>query len=184
MQAMSTSMIEYAYRNVNKIPRDSTLTDYVKQVPTFEYYDFIPQYISNSPMELYGSSYASLLDVLRYTNFSGAERIIKDNQVPDNTAEVTKVMGTDKGILFDLLDGRRLAGSIKEFKPLSNEELRLVDKTAPDIRVTLLDMNDNVWVLCLQMGWIPTGIVSGSHFFRSLLLFFLLHFLQTEIILH
>ncbi len=144
MQAMSTSMIEYAYRNVNKIPRDSTLTDYVKQVPTFEYYDFIPQYISNSPMELYGSSYASLLDVLRYTNFSGAERIIKDNQVPDNTAEVTKVMGTDKGILFDLLAGRRLAGSIKEFKPLSNEELCLVDKTAPDIRATLLDMNDKL----------------------------------------
>lgn len=144
IQAMSPSIIEYAYRSVNKIPRDSVLTDYVKQVPTFEYYDFIPQYISNTPIELYSSSYAHLLDALRYTNFSGVERENKENKVPDNTAEVVKVMGTDKGLLFDLLAGRRLASSIKEFKPLNDEELQLADKTAPDIRVALLDMNDKL----------------------------------------
>lgn len=143
-QAMSPSMIEYAYRNVNKIPRDSVLTDYVKQVPSFDYYDFVPQYISNSPLELYSNSYAYLLDALRYTNFSGAERVIKEEQIPDNTAEIAQVMGTEKGILFDMLAGRRLAASIKEFKPLSEEELQLADQSAPAIRTALLEMNEKL----------------------------------------
>lgn len=143
-QAMSPSMIEYAYRNVNKIPRDSVLTDYVKQVPSFDYYDFVPQYISNSPLELYSNSYAYLLDALRYTNFSGAERVLKEEQIPDNTAEIAQVMGTDKGILFDMLAGRRLAASIKEFKPLSEEELQLADQSAPAIRTALLEMNEKL----------------------------------------
>lgn len=143
-QAMSPSMIEYAYRNVHKIPRDSVLTDYVKQVPTFDYYDFVPQYISNSPLELYSNSYAYLLDALRYTNFSGAERVLKEEQIPDNTAEIAQVMGTDKGILFDMLAGRRLAASIKEFKPLSEDDLQKADQTAPDIRTALLEMNEKL----------------------------------------
>ena len=143
-QAMSPSMIEYAYRSVNKIPRDSVLVDYVKPIPTFDYYDFIPQYISNSPLELYRNSYAYLLDALRYTNFRGEKQATEEEKVPDNTADIAKVMGTDKGILFDMLAGRRLAASIKEFKPLDEKELQLAEQTVPEIRSALLDMNDKL----------------------------------------
>ena len=102
-QAMSPSMIEYAYRSVNKIPRASVLVDYVKPIPTFDYYDFNPQYISNSPLELYSNSYAYLLDALRYTNFRGEKQATEEEKVPDNTADIAKVMGTAKGILIDML---------------------------------------------------------------------------------
>lgn len=130
-QAMSPSMIEYAYRSVNKIPRDSVLVDYVKPIPTFDYYDFIPQYISNSPLELYSNSYAYLLDALRYTNFRGEKQATEEGKVPDNTADIAKVMGTDKGILFEMLAGRRLAASIKEFKPLDEKSCNWPNKRYP-----------------------------------------------------
>ena len=44
-----SGMMEYAYRTVNQFPRDSVIPKDKKVIPTIEYYDFIPELISNDP---------------------------------------------------------------------------------------------------------------------------------------
>lgn len=142
---INPSMIEYSYRQLNKIPRDSVLTDYVKPIPTKSYFSFLPELISNDSYFLYDGSFAYLMRNLQYANFTGKElKLGKDEPLPDNTADIAAVMGTNKGILFELLAGQRIASSIQEFKPLSEVELAKADKLDPAIKATLIDMNNTL----------------------------------------
>lgn len=138
-----TNMTEYAYRTVNKIPRDSVMTDYKKVVPTIEYYNFIPELVCNNPFMLYDGTSIYLISYIQYANFTGEERTVK-GEVPDNTADLVKVMGTDKGTLFDLLAAQRLAKPIKEFQPLSDEEITEAGKISPVFREAFAQMNNKV----------------------------------------
>ena len=142
---MNPSIIEYSYRQVNKIPRDSVLTDYVKPIPTKSYFSFLPELISNDSYFLYDGSFAYLMRNLQYANFTGKElKLGKDEPLPDNTADIAEVMGTNEGVLFELLAGQRIASSIQEFKPLSEVELAKADKLDPAIKATLIDMNNTL----------------------------------------
>lgn len=142
---MNPSIIEYYYRQLNNIPRDSVLTDYIKPIPTKSYYSFLPELISNDSYFLYDGNSAYLLKNLQYANLTGKERIFKkDEPLPDNTADIAELMGTDQGILFELLAAQRIAGSIQEFKPLSDVELSKADKLDPAIKAVLVDMNDKL----------------------------------------
>lgn len=143
-QLLSISgMTEYAYRTVNQIPRDSVIPKDKKVMPAMEYYDFIPELVSNDPYLLYDGSFTYLISYLQYTNFTGAERAAGE-KAPDNTADLIKAMGTDKGILFDLLAAQRLAKPIKEFRPLSDEEIAQAGKISPVIQDALTLMNNKV----------------------------------------
>ena len=143
-QLLSISgMMEYAYRTINQIPRDSLIPKDKKVIPAMEYYDFIPELVSNDPYLLYDGSFTYLISYLQYTNFTGAERVA-GKEAPDNTADLIKVMGTDKGILFDLLTAQRLAKPIKEFRPLSDEEIAQAGKISPVIQDALTLMNNKV----------------------------------------
>ena len=143
-QLLSISgMMEYAYRTINQIPRNSLIPKDKKVIPAMEYYDFIPELVSNDPYLLYDGSFTYLISYLQYTNFTGAERVA-GKEAPDNTADLIKVMGTDKGILFDLLTAQRLAKPIKEFRPLSDEEIAQAGKISPVIQDALTLMNNKV----------------------------------------
>lgn len=143
-QLMGDYILEYAYRRKNKIPRDSAATGFVQPVLTAGYYDFIPKLVPNTPMALYAQGYTGILRALQYTNFSGKPLFSTTQQFPDNTQSLIEVMGTDKGILFDLLAVQRLTRPIKEFQPLTNEELATIDKMSPEIKKAVLVMNDKV----------------------------------------
>lgn len=138
-----SGMTEYAYRTVNQIPRDSVIPKDKKVIPTIEYYDFIPELVSNDPYLLYDGSFTYLISYLQYTNFTGEDRAAGE-KAPDNTADLIKVMGTDNGILFDLLAAQRLSKPIKEFRPLSDEELAQAGKISPVIQEALTLMNNKV----------------------------------------
>lgn len=138
-----SGMTEYAYRTVNQIPRDSVIPKDKKVIPTIEYYDFIPELVSNDPYLLYDGSFTYLISYLQYTNFTGEDRAAGE-KAPDNTADLIKVMGTDNGILFDLLAAQRLSKPIKEFRPLSDEELAQAGKISPVIQEVLTLMNNKV----------------------------------------
>ena len=138
-----SGMMEYAYRTVNQIPRDSVIPKDKKVIPAIEYYDFIPELISNDPYLLYDGSFTYLISYLQYTNFTGEDRAAGE-KAPDNTADLIKVMGTDNGILFDLLAAQRLSQPIKEFRPLSDEEIAQAGKISPVIQEALTQMNNKV----------------------------------------
>lgn len=146
-QLLSVSwMTEYAYRTVNQIPRDSVIPEDKKVKPTIEYYDFIPELVSNDPYLLYDGSFTYLISNLQYTNFTG-ENNATGEQTYDNTADLIKIMGTDKGILFDLLAAQRLSKPIKEFRPLSDEEIALAGKISPVIQEAFTQMNNKLKLL-------------------------------------
>ncbi len=138
-----SGMMEYAYRTVNQFPRDSVIPKDKKVIPTIEYYDFIPELISNDPYLLYDGSFTYLISYLQYTNFTGEDRAAGE-KAPDNTADLIKIMGTDNGILFDLLAAQRLSQPIKEFRPLSDEEIAQAGKISPVIQEALTQMNNKV----------------------------------------
>ena len=138
-----SGMMEYAYRTVNQFPRDSVIPKDKKVIPTIEYYDFIPELISNDPYLLYDGSFTYLISYLQYTNFTGEDRAAGE-KAPDNPADVIKVMGPDNGILFDLLAAQRLSQPIKEFRPLSDEEIAQAGKISPVIQEALTQMNNKV----------------------------------------
>lgn len=142
---LSYGRIEYAYRQVNKIPKDSVLTDYVKPLPSKDYFDFLPELLPNDSYFVYNGSAAYLLESLRYTNFTGKEiKRENDEALPDNTADIVRIMGTDKGFLFEMLAGQRLASSIREFTPLSNQQLAKADKLNPILQKAIIGMNDKL----------------------------------------
>lgn len=139
------SRIEYAYRQVNKISRDSVLTDYVKPTPSKDYFDFVPELLPNDSYFIYNGNAAYLLQSLRYTNFTGKEfKPENDQPFPDNTADIVRIMGTDKGFLFDMLAAQRLASSISEFTPLSEKDLAKVETLNPILQKALIEMNDKL----------------------------------------
>lgn len=138
-----TGMTEYAYRKAHQIPRDSVIPKDKKVIPGIAYYDFIPELVSNDPYLLYDGTFTYLISYIQYANFTGEERTDKDN-LPDNTAELAKLMGTDKGTLFDLLAAQRLAKPIKEFQPLSDEQIAEAGAISPAFQEAFVLMNNKV----------------------------------------
>lgn len=53
-------------------------------------------------------------------------------------------MGTDKGTLFDLLAAQRLSKPIKEFHPLSDEQIAQAGKISPVFQEAFVLMNNKV----------------------------------------
>lgn len=143
-QLMGTYILEYAYRKMNNIPRDSAATGFVKPEITAVYYDFIPKFIPNSPLALYCSELTYLIRSLQYTNLSGKPLPEGLKEFPDNTADIAKLMGTNKGFLFDLIAAQKLARPIQEFQPLSDEQLAEATKISPVIKDILSDMNNKL----------------------------------------
>ncbi|WP_195375138.1 MULTISPECIES: TlpA disulfide reductase family protein [Parabacteroides] len=144
MQLMGYYVLEYAYRRANNIPRDSAAVGFVQPVITAEYYDFVPRLVPNDPIGLYASYYSNIIRSLQYANISGQPLPEGIKEFPDNTADLAKLMGTDKGILFDLIAAQRLARPIQEFKPLTDEELTQADKISPVIKNILATMNNKL----------------------------------------
>ena len=143
-QLMGTYILEYAYRKMNNIPRDSAATGFVKPEITAVYYDFIPKFIPNSPLALYCSELTYLIRSLQYTNLSGKPLPEGLKEFPDNTADIAKLMGTNKGFLFDLIAAQKLARPIQEFQPLSDEQLAEATKISPVIKDIISDMNNKL----------------------------------------
>lgn len=143
-QLLGTYLIEYAYRQVNKIPRDSAAVGFVKPEFNMDYYDFMPEFIPNSPQLLYTGNLAYMLRGMQYANFSGKPLPANVKELPDNTAELAQIMGADNGLLFDLIAAQKLAKPIQEFQPLSDEQLAQANKISPAIGNLLADMNKKV----------------------------------------
>lgn len=143
-QLMGTYVLEYAYRMANNIPRDMPATGFTQPVITAEYYDFIPRLVPNDPMGLYAPSYSNVLRSIQYANISGKSLPEDIKEMPDNTADLVKLMKTDKGILFDLIATQKLARPIQEFKPISDEELAQAGKISPVIKDILKSKNDKL----------------------------------------
>lgn len=99
--------------------------------------------VCNDTYLLYDGSFTYLIFYIQYANFTGEERTDKDN-IPDNTAELAKLMGTDKGTLFDLLAAQRLSKPIKEFHPLSDEQIAQAGKISPVFQEAFVLMNNKV----------------------------------------
>ena len=143
-QLMGTYILEYAYRQINNIPRDSAATGFVQPEITAAYYDFIPEFIPNSPIALYCSDLTYIIRSLQYANLSGKPLPKDIKELPDNTADIAKLMGTNEGFLFDLIAAQKLALPIQEFQPLTDDQLAEADKISPVIKNILTDMNNRL----------------------------------------
>lgn len=144
MQLMGYYVLEYAYRKAHNIPRDSPATGFVKPVVTTEYFDFIPRFVPNNPVGMYAPYYSFVISGLLYANISGQPVPEGATELPDNTADLVKLMGTGQGILFDLIAAQKLARPIQEFKPLSDEELAQAEKISPVIKDVLTAKNNKL----------------------------------------
>lgn len=144
MQLMGYYVLEYAYRKAHNIPRDSPATGFVKPVVTTEYFDFIPRFVPNNPVGMYAPYYSFVISGLLYANISGQPVPEGATELPDNTADLVKLMGTDKGILFDLITAQKLARPIQEFKPLSDEQLAKAESISPVIKELLTKKNNKL----------------------------------------
>lgn len=143
-QLLGTYMLEYAYRKANNIPQEAPATGFEQPVITTAYYDFIPRLVPNDPIALYAFNFSLILRSLQYANISGKPIPAGTKEMPDNTADLAKLMGTDKGIMFDLIAAQKLARPILEFKPLSDQELAQADKISPVVKSLLADMNNKL----------------------------------------
>lgn len=144
IQLMGYYILEYAYRREHNIPRDSVATGFVRPVITTEYYDFIPRLIPNDPVGIYAPHYSYIIRSLQYTNISGQPVPEGATEMPDNTADLARLMGTGQGILFDLIAAQKLARPIQEFKPLSDEQLAQAEKISPVIKGVLTAKNNKL----------------------------------------
>ena len=86
-----------------------------------------------------------MLRGLQFTNFTGKDiKLEKDEKFPDNTADIARIMGTDKGLLFDMLAAQKLAASISEFRPLDEQELAKTNTLNPALKEELIKMNEKL----------------------------------------
>ena len=105
----------------------------------------MPELLSNDPYFIYNGNAAYLLRGLQFTNFTGKEiKLEKDEKFPDNTADIARIMGTDKGFLFDMLAAQKLAASISEFRPLDEQELAKANTLNPALKEELIKMNEKL----------------------------------------
>ena len=142
-ELMTYGIIDYYYRQANNIPRDSVLADRPELIPQQSYFDFLPKCIPNDSYFIYNGSFAHMLSLFRYTNFSG-KKLKQDESFPDNTADLAHIMGSSTGPLFDLLTAYRYASSIAEFQPLTTDDKSKLDALNPALKTELLAMNERL----------------------------------------
>lgn len=130
-------IIEYAYKMVNQIERDEPLPDEVKPSFTKEYYQFLKEYIPSDDYLLYEDYRLIYL----FDNFL---RLGKDENYHPASPSLAEIMGTDKGLLFDLLKAKKLTNPILEFSPLTKEQLMEVNGLQPVYREVILAENDRL----------------------------------------
>ncbi len=131
-----SSMLEMAYRMTNKIPRDSILPESTIPTPTRDYYSFVKEFLPNTPMALYSSKYANQLKQVQMIGISYGM-----GKKPDNISELKILMGTDKGILFDLLAVSGYASSIEGLTLLTEDQLADATRISPVIGEYMAGMN-------------------------------------------
>ena len=142
---LSYGMIDYAYKQVNNMPADTISPNRPALLPTKEYFDFLPKYLPNNSYLLYDGSFSYDFIRLHYINMSGKPKTWKVGmELPDNTADLAALYGTDQGILFDLLAAQRLAKPISEFRLLTPQQLQEAEKLQPVLRDAVLDMNEQL----------------------------------------
>lgn len=142
---LSYGMIDYAYKQVNNMPADTIIPNRPALLPTKEYFDFLPKYLPNNSYLLYDGSFSYDFIRLHYINMSGKPKTWKAGmELPDNTADLAALYGTDQGILFDLLAAQRLAKPISEFRLLTPQQLQETEKLQPVLRDAVLDMNEQL----------------------------------------
>jgi len=140
-QLLTPYMIEQAYRMINKIPRDSVLPNMQSLRPTKEYYDFIAEYLPNDPLALYNFSYFNVLRMFQYQDLSGEGR---SGQDIDNIPILASYMGTDKGVLFDLMKAQQMVEPIMKFTPLTTEEVAALAVLPSPIKQGIEGMNSDL----------------------------------------
>lgn len=142
---LSYGMIDYAYKQVNNMPADTIIPNRPALLPTKEYFDFLPKYLPNNSYLLYDGSFSYDFIRLHYINMSGKPKTWKAGmELPDNTADLAALYGTDQGILFDLLAAQQLAKPISEFRLLTPQQLQEAEKLQPVLRDAVLDMNEQL----------------------------------------
>lgn len=134
-------MIDYAYRTINQIPRDSVLAGREQPVPSPDYFAFLPEFFSGDPYFLYDGHCVYTMQYIRYANFSGEVLQQRQDESYDNSADLARIMGTDEGFLFDLLAAQRLAALIHAMQPLDEEQLQRANAMDPVYRDALLALN-------------------------------------------
>lgn len=123
---------------------DAAMPEDKKPVVTRDYFeDSFRELISNSPLALYSPEYPYLIRGLSYADFTGNPapgKMVKQQNVPG----LAEVIGTDQGILFDLIRANVLASDIVEFSLLDEAQLKQVMGFTPAFRDALLSMNDQL----------------------------------------
>lgn len=138
-------MIEGAYNMIHRsesmntpMPEDKVL------VVTPDYFDIsIRELISNTPLALYSTEYIYFIQRLPYADFTG-KSTPRERANPDSIPGFNEVVGTDQGILFDLIRAKALASGIAEFSPLNEGQLKQAMHLKPALRDALLSMNDKL----------------------------------------
>lgn len=96
-----------AYEMKNKTSREETNEYFQKLYPTITE-DYFPKDLAsklNTPQALLASNYISNINMMAYR--------------PDN---LNKLLGTDKGVFFDLIRAAKIYKSIKDFTPINDEQ--------------------------------------------------------------
>ena len=122
--------IESYYRYINHISQDSVLKDYTKPVFDKDYYDFLPKLVPNSSKLFYAPEAYGIVYYLK------SDSIARNN--------LALQMGTDKGVLFDLIKAQSLATHITDFEPFTNEQLAEVKTLPTNISSKLISMNEKL----------------------------------------
>ncbi len=128
--------LEYAYKIVNGLDRDAEIPEEVKPIFTDDYYNFIPELIPNTGILLYYNYAGEMASFLSHMG--------KPDSYYANTPTITELMGTDKGMLFDLIAAKEISNSISEFVPINDEQLAKAAAISPAIGEILTAENNKL----------------------------------------
>ncbi|MCD8175975.1 MAG: TlpA family protein disulfide reductase [Tannerellaceae bacterium] len=117
------SMIEFAYRQINQLEQEAVLPEAVASGFTGDYYTFLPELLPGDETALYSRSYTSLIQGI-YFHMNGQGK---------DFPSLTKLLGTDKGMLFDCIKLVEFFTPINNMMPLTETQLAELGKLYPEV---------------------------------------------------
>ena len=126
---LANSMLEFAYRRANNIKNNEPSIGFIRPLMDLDYYSFIKEIPMNDPVSLYCNNYGYNINACKYIDdYKVWSNMVSIQQMQERSRNERKqalatIIGTDKGIAFDLMETQMIAEQLKDFKPLSVSDL-------------------------------------------------------------
>lgn len=106
--------LENAFRKANNIKNGEEMKGYVEPVFDTSYYSFLKDFPINDPNSLYCGEYSNMINSCRYLDRK------------DPITYLSKMIGTDQGIAFDLMKTQGFCHDLELNTPISAESFQVI----------------------------------------------------------